>query len=125
MKQSAVCTEDDSRAPNLPREPAAWGFVPRVRLYVERLTVDRGDLLCPNLCDAEVPVLSVQFDYGGGAVFRACPPELSYSDEPSEDGFFVSMDGPRARAVSIARDLAGEARAAAVLESFGVVEIGR
>jgi superfamily II DNA or RNA helicase len=74
----------------------------------------------------EVPVLSVVFDYGGEARFRACPPEVAYSDDVGdEDGFAVGEERVRAVAHGVRRDRGGEARAAALLESFGVVELPR
>src|ERR1051325_6387206 len=123
MNPSAARSEGASPTANSPIAPLPYGFLPRVRLYVERVTVDRGDLLCPKLSDVEMPVLAVTFDYGDGVVFRACPPEVTYSDD-REDAFFVATDGAAAR-TAVARDLRGEARAAALVESFGAVELGR
>ena len=102
-----------------------WAFVPRVRLYMEQLTVDKGEFLRTELHDFETPVLSVTFDYGGGAAFRACPPDVVYGDDdPDADGFFVGGDAPVVSR-DVKRDHSGEARAAAMLESFGVVELSR
>jgi hypothetical protein len=97
---------------------------------MEKLTVDRGDFLCPELHDVEMAVLSVVFDYGGGAEFRACPPDLVDDDEDEcrEDGFFLPL-GPlgstRAPSMDVTRDGSGETRAATILESYGVVELAR
>ncbi|HEX3598418.1 MAG TPA: DEAD/DEAH box helicase [Polyangiaceae bacterium] len=100
--------------------------MPRVRLYMERLTVDRGEFLRTELHDLETPVLSVTFDYGGGAAFRACPPDVDYGDSEvaDEEGFYMSDAAPTPSR-EVQRDHAGEARAAAILESFGVVELSR
>src|SRR5882672_4512498 len=126
MNQPAARAVDHGPAPSTRENSAPWAFVPRVRLYVEQLAVDRGDYLHAELHDMDVPVLSVVFDYGGGAVFRACPPEVAYSDElGDEDGFAVGDDTGPAAARAARRDHAGEARAAALLESFGVVELPR
>src|SRR4051812_25767433 len=125
MNQPAARAVDHGPVPSTRENSAPWAFVPRVRLYVERLAVDRGDFLHAELHDVEVPVLSVVFDYGGGAVFRACPPEVAFSDDVGdEDGFAVGDDMGLA-ASPARRDRAGEARAAALLESFGVVELPR
>src|SRR5436190_111627 len=104
MNQPAACVTPVS-SPSPALAPTSWTFVPRVRLYMEKLTVDRGEFLRPELHDVEMPVLSVVFDYGGGAEFRACPPEFveNDEDESSEDGtgdwfrleFGVEVDGNR------------------------------
>jgi superfamily II DNA or RNA helicase len=95
---------------------------------MERLTVDRGDFLRSDLHDVEMAVLSVIFDYGSGAQFRACPPELVYGDDDGsedDDGFVLDVGTGPTPAMDVARDRGGEARAAALLESFGVVELAR
>ena len=126
MNQPAARAVDNGPAPSTRENSAAWTFVPRVRLYVERLAVDRGDYLHADLHDVEVPVLSVVFDYGGDARFRACPPEVAYSDDVGdEDGFAVGEEPASAAARGVRRDHGGEARASALLESFGVVELPR
>src|SRR5882672_8843217 len=126
MNQPAARAVDNAPAPSTRENSALWAFVPRVRLYVERLAVDRGDFLRAELHDIDVPVLSVVFDYGGGALFRACPAEVAYTDDVGdEDGFAVGGDSALAVALGVRRDRAGEARAAALLESFGVVELPR
>src|ERR1041385_7617698 len=117
-----------SHSPTLAR--TSWTFVPRVRLYMEKLTVDRGDFLRTDLHDIEMPVLSVVFDYGGGAEFRACPPDLVYFDEEEshEEGFFLPegpVASPRSLSIETTRDGSGETRAATILESYGVVELAR
>src|SRR5262245_53041667 len=96
MNQPAARAIDQGPAPSTSANSTAWAFVPRVRLYVERLAVDRGDFLRAELQDVEVPVLSVVFDYGTGALFRACPPEVAYSDDlGDEDGFATTLGSPR------------------------------
>ncbi|HVW30344.1 MAG TPA: DEAD/DEAH box helicase [Polyangiaceae bacterium] len=88
--------------------------------------MDRGEFLRTRLCDVETPVLSLTFDYGAGAAFRACPPEDLYSEEVTdEDGFFLSDAAAPARTSDVKRELGAEARAAALLESFGAVELSR
>lgn len=130
MNQPATRAVAPVSSPPPSHARASWTFVPRVRLYMEKLTVDRGGFLRPDLHDVEMPVLSVVFDYGEGAEFRACPPDLFYDDEEesSEDGFFLPMGSPGSPpspSIEVARDRSGETRAATILESYGVVDLAR
>src|SRR6185503_19829463 len=120
MNQPAACDVTAVTSPSTSLAPTSWTFVPRVRLYIEKLTVDRGDFLRPELHDVEMPVLSVVFDYGGGAEFRACPPGLveDDEDEAGEDGFFLPMGTLGSPSMDVKRDLGGETRAAMILESY-------
>ncbi len=93
----------------LTEQPRRIAFVPRLRLYTERMLVDdvraRG-----GYREATVPVISLWFDYAGT--------RIRSSDDRSR--FFVSEgDGM----VLVERDAAGEARAQCLLETFGAVEM--
>jgi superfamily II DNA or RNA helicase len=123
---SPVGPEPVHSIPSAPPVAAAWPFVPRLRVYTEKLTVDRGDLLRPNLEDAVVCVLSLVFDYGGGACVRASQP-----DDPCaglyDDGeaFAFDTDDGDPDPTPATRDLRAEARAQCLVESFGAVELSR
>ncbi len=91
--------------------PAAIAsFVPCVRLFVERMSVEQADDHEHRYAEQEVPVLALAFDYGGTRI-RA-------SDRRKH--FFVAASGTL---VLVQRDLPGEARAQCLLEGFGAVEL--
>src|SRR4051794_22166430 len=94
----------------MPDAARAVSFVPSIRIFTERLVVGEGDALCPTYGEQEVPVFRLLFDYGG-MVLRS-------SDE--RQAFFLGREGAVAR---VERDLAGEARAQRLLESFGCIEL--
>jgi superfamily II DNA or RNA helicase len=102
------------------------------------MSVDRGDFLRTNLHEVTLPVLSLVFDYGGGACFRASEPTRPTAfDEDDEDGFsfgpasgFAGDSGGRGALESVvdssvSRDKRAEARAQCMLEAFGAVELSR
>ncbi len=90
--------------------PAAIAFVPCVRLFVERMSVEQADDHEHRYGEQDVPVLALAFDYGGTRI-RA-------SDRRKQ--FFVAASGALAL---VERDLSGEARAQCLLEGFGAVEL--
>ncbi|NLE84770.1 MAG: DEAD/DEAH box helicase [Myxococcales bacterium] len=80
------------------RARAAFPFVPRVRLFGERMLVEEGE----GEHEVNAAVLSLEFDYEGVRIRPA--------DEAEE-------------IVGIERNFAAEARAQRILESFGAVEL--
>ena len=91
--------------------PAAIQFVPCVRLFVERMSVEQADdNEHGSFAELDVPVLALSFEYAGTRI-RA-------SDRRKQ--FFVGQGGGLAR---VERDSAGEARAQCLLEGFGAVEV--
>jgi superfamily II DNA or RNA helicase len=98
--------EASSPAAAAPRIP----FVPCVRLFVERMSVDQGNDDGPSDAELDVPVLALAFEYAGTRI-RA-------SDRRKH--FFVGQGGALAL---VERDLPGEARAQCLLEGFGAVEL--
>lgn len=103
-------------------EARSFPFVPRVHVYTERMSIDRGDWLRSELVDAVVPVLSLVFDYGGGSAFRSTLPLLALGEEGVDfDG--AGDDGSGSAAA--VRDPAAEAEAQRILETFGVTELSR
>ena len=94
--------------PQSPPATAAIPFVPCVRLFVERMSVEQGDDL--GYAEVDVPVLALAFEYAGTRI-RA-------SDRRKH--FFVGLGGGLAR---VDRDTTGEARAQCLLEGFGAVEV--
>ncbi|HEX7670429.1 MAG TPA: DEAD/DEAH box helicase [Polyangiaceae bacterium] len=134
MTQPAASPAGPEPVHSIPKtSSSSWPFVPRLRLYTEKLTVDRGDLLRSSLEDAVVPVLSLVFDYGNGACFRASEPDESFLDdaEDADDGVFAfDSDADSAPTwssppLSVERDLREEARAQCLLEAFGPLELAR
>jgi len=94
-----------------PAAPAAIPFVPCVRLFVERMSVEQADdSEHGGFAELDVPVLALSFEYAGTRI-RA-------SDRRKQ--FFVGQGGGLAR---VERDSAGEARAQCLLEGFGAVEV--
>jgi superfamily II DNA or RNA helicase len=85
---------------------ARAAFVPRLRLFVERMLVDGEG---PN-AEQDVPVLALSFDYSGTEVRAA----------DRRERFFVAL---AAGVTMVERDGAGEARAQCLLENFGAVEL--
>ena len=90
--------------------PAAIPFVPCVRLFVERMSVEQADDHAERYTEVDVPVLALAFEYAGTRI-RA-------SDRRKH--FFVGSGGAL---TLVERDLAGEARAQCLLEGFGAVEV--
>ena len=93
-----------------PAASEAIPFVPCVRLFVERMSVEQADDEQVNYVEMDVPVLALAFEYAGTRI-RA-------SDRRKH--FFVGLAGGLAR---VERDAAGEARAQCLLEGFGAVEV--
>lgn len=94
-----------------PAAPAATPFLPCVRLFVERMSVEQADDdEHGGYAEVDVPVLALSFEYAGTRI-RA-------SDRRKQ--FFVGQGGGLAR---VERDAAGEARAQCLLEGFGAVEV--
>ncbi|MBM4361354.1 MAG: DEAD/DEAH box helicase [Deltaproteobacteria bacterium] len=107
-------------------EPAAFPFVPRLRVYAERVAVDRGDLRRSRFEDVTLPVLALTFDYGGGRRFRATAPTVEQDDDLYE--FDDDASTARARPVPFCdpiRNTSAEANAQRLLENFGAVELSR
>ena len=96
---------------NQPAAPTAIPFLPCVRLFVERMSVEQADDDAHGgYAEVDVPVLALSFEYAGTRI-RA-------SDRRKQ--FFVGQGGGLAR---VERDASGEARAQCLLEGFGAVEV--
>ena len=78
--------------------------VPIVRLRTQHFTINRGDALQPCYEDAELPVISLAFDYGGQIIEADAFELLPGTDEPT-------------------RDRVREREARLVLEGFGAVDL--
>jgi superfamily II DNA or RNA helicase len=130
MTQPAASPAGPEPVHSIPRTSSPWPFVPRLRLYTEQLTVDRGDLLRSSLHDAVLPVVSLVFDYGNGACFRASEPEDPFLGDEDPGVFAFDSDADSAPrwtppALLVERDLREEARAQCLLETFGPLELAR
>jgi superfamily II DNA or RNA helicase len=90
--------------------PAVIPFVPCVRLFVERMSVEQAGDHEQRYAELDVPVLALAFEYAGTRI-RA-------SDRRKH--FFVGSGGAL---TLVERDRAGEARAQCLLEGFGAVEL--
>ncbi|MCC6751352.1 MAG: DEAD/DEAH box helicase [Deltaproteobacteria bacterium] len=88
----------------------ASACVPRIRLFTERVLIDRGTAWAPDYEEAEAPAIQLSFDYGGTVVSAAQPVSR----------VFVGGSGA---AAPLERDVALENHARAVLEAFGAVEL--
>ncbi|HKP60466.1 MAG TPA: DEAD/DEAH box helicase [Polyangiales bacterium] len=83
---------------------------PVVRLFQERLWVNRGDALRPDFEEIEAPVIELAFEYPGMRI--AC-------NDPQRRFFCAGSSGPR----TYARDQVAETRARHMLESFGAIDL--
>jgi superfamily II DNA or RNA helicase len=105
---------DDARIPTA-GESFARLLHPCIRVWHEALFVDRGDAMRTDDCEIRAPVIALSFQYDGFRVPAA---------EPSPR-VFCAREGRRgsASATPQLRDLAAEAQARIVLESFGAIEL--
>jgi superfamily II DNA or RNA helicase len=85
-------------------------FTPCLHLHTERMWVSSGEVLFDEGREELVPVITLWFDYGGTKVRAA----------DRRTRFFVAEGGGVG---VVGRDLAGEARAQCLLESFGAIEL--
>jgi superfamily II DNA or RNA helicase len=85
-------------------------FTPCLHLHTERMWVSAGDGLFDEGREELVPVITLTFDYAGVKV-RAADRRTRF--------FVAEGDGVGV----VGRDLAGEARAQCLLESFGAIEL--
>jgi superfamily II DNA or RNA helicase len=85
-------------------------FVPCLHLHTERMWVSSGEGLFDEGREELVPVITLWFDYAGTKV-RAADRRTRF--------FVAEGDGVGV----VGRDLAGEARAQCLLESFGAIEL--
>jgi superfamily II DNA or RNA helicase len=83
---------------------------PRIRLFQERVLVNRGDAFRPDFHEIEAPLIELTFEY---ADFH-----LACSD-PRQRFFRADRSATR----PLARDAAAEARARHLLESFGAIDL--
>src|SRR5262245_60210210 len=97
-------------APAAPEIEPARLIRPRVRVRAERLWVDRGEGLRPELCEVLAPVLTLSFEYDGFEVRAA---------DPSPRVLCVGPGGASSRQ----RDARAEQQARLVLESVGAIEL--
>ncbi len=77
------------------------GPTPVIRLFVDRVTIDRGVGAAPRFDEEEVPLVALRFDYKGVRVSASDPPF----------------------AAGVQRELGVEAEAKRLLESFGAVDL--
>jgi superfamily II DNA or RNA helicase len=92
----------------------SWPFVPRVRLYAEKLLVDHGEGLATDYREETVPVLALHFDYPDG-VCRPRRDEDSFEDELGDP------DEPESE--SVVRDPVAESHVHRLIEAFGAAEV--
>jgi len=83
---------------------------PCIRLFTERLLVNRGDVLRPDYEETDAPVIELTFEYPGFTV--SCNDALQR---------FFSSD--RGRSTAFGRDNEAETRARHLLEGFGVIDL--
>jgi hypothetical protein len=83
---------------------------PCIRLFTERLLVNRGDALRPDFDEIDAPVIELTFEYPGFTV----------SSSDSLQRVFSTGGGSSS---ALARDLEAETRARHVLEGFGAIDI--
>ncbi len=86
--------------------PGTPRFVPRLRVYTERMLVETDDAAR----ELDVPVLRLWFDYG----------EVGFRASERRERCFIASDGGM---TEFERDLDGEAAAERLLEGFGAVEL--
>ena len=84
-----------------------------IRLFTERLMVNRGDALRPDYHEIEAPVIELSFEYPGFTVSSSSSMQR-----------VIASSGPRgAQPKPFARDVEAETRARHMLESFGAIEL--
>jgi len=83
---------------------------PCIRLFTERLLVNRGNALRPNYDEVDAPVIELSFEYRGFTVSSHATGERVFTKQTLRRNAF-------------ARDLEAEIRARRVLESFGVIDL--
>jgi len=84
----------------------------RLRLFQERLLVNRGEALRPDFQELQVPVIELSFDYPG----------VSIAGDDPRPRYFRAQAGPGVTR-AYARDTAAESRARQLLESFGAIDL--
>jgi superfamily II DNA or RNA helicase len=97
-------------SPGAARQPGAGAPVPHLRLRTERLAVDRSNGFESAVEEVEAAVMQLDFGYGGRDIRASDGRTTLLFDEPG---------GCRV----IDRDLAAEAQARHLLESFGAVDL--
>ena len=83
---------------------------PCIRLFTERLLVNRGDALRPDYEEIDAPVIELTFEYPGFTVSSSDVLQRFFSSE-------------RGRSAAFARDNEAETRARHLLEGFGVIDL--
>ncbi len=124
MNQQEILPVVPAPVHSIPSSSAGWPFVPRLRIYSERVTLDSGDSLRVKLSDATRTVASLVFDYGDGELYRASEPENVHAGD--DDDAVETSDFPDSVSAFVdRRNSRAEARAQCMLESFGAVELAR
>ncbi len=88
-------------------QPKAVPFVPRVRLFSERMLIDRGSYYSSDFEEVDVPAMELGFLYGS---------TLILANDPLDAAF----DG---RGAPVDRDPAAENQTRYILESLGAVDL--
>jgi superfamily II DNA or RNA helicase len=83
---------------------------PRIRLFSERVLVNRGDALRPDYQEIDAPVIELCFEYPGFTVSCQADARRMFAFEGTASTKF-------------ARDIDAETRARHMLESFGAIEL--
>lgn len=110
MASVLAWTGDSTRGREGEPRIAQRSFIPRARLFSESISVDVSDSWRADYREVETPLICLFFDYDGQLV--RCSDRRARLFR-REDGNLIPRE----------RDLQGEARAMALLESFGAVEI--
>jgi superfamily II DNA or RNA helicase len=83
---------------------------PCIRLFTEKLLVNRGDALRPDYHEIDAPVIELSFEYPGFTVSSSSPMQRLFA-------------GERGHTSAFARDKQAETRARHTLEGFGAIDI--
>ena len=109
--EAALAALDSAEQTLLPGEGAVVPLTrPRIRLFSERLWVNRGDGLRPDFRELAAPVIELNFDYPGCSVPCNAPSRRLFA--PAHTG-----------STPLVRDAEGETRARHALESFGAIDL--
>ena len=94
--------------------------MPVLRVYTERVMMERADRGAPELVEAEAPVLSLSFDYGNGGCVRAM--QNREGDIASSIGLDLDLDLALDLDFDFQRNERAENSARCLLERFGAVD---
>ena len=86
---------------------------PCIRLFTERLMVNRGDVMRPDYHEIEAPVIELSFEYPGFTVSSSSHMQRVFAPDPQRPG----------QQKPFSRDAEAETRARHMLESFGAIDL--